>query len=170
MHISLSRWKKAKPLEIIALSRPAEQSEAGWERVREAGVRALCPSCWHWQLSQRRGPHPGFAHLLPSCFAFGYAGRAKAITLNSPAISRPRKRGRGSRRKLLSAVTPALLPPSGSCPWVCNGAATSRSSTSEEKPRNETTDRPCMGIGPRVGLQVPETPSPFSFIRRSAAC
>jgi hypothetical protein len=26
------------------------------------------------------GPHPGFAHLLPSRFAFGCAGRAKAIT------------------------------------------------------------------------------------------
>ena len=85
-------------------------SEAGWERVREAGVRALCPSCWRRQLFQRRGPHPGsrlgeaeaslrrsqVAHpvsstgqaLLPSCFAFGYAGRAKAIVSEGVAFFR----------------------------------------------------------------------------------
>ena len=41
-----------------------------------------------FEQTEPKGPHPAFGHLLPSCFAFGYARRAKAIIIRAFARER----------------------------------------------------------------------------------
>jgi hypothetical protein len=62
-------------------------SEAGWERVRNAGVRALCPTCRRLQISQRKGPSSALS---------GTPDRVRGRLFSHPASLALRRTGEGN--------------------------------------------------------------------------
>jgi hypothetical protein len=64
----------------FALSRPAQPKAKQDGRGCPTGRVSCVMQVQTPETIETTGPHPGFAHLLPSRFAFGCAGRAKAIT------------------------------------------------------------------------------------------